>query len=223
MWTYMCLGFRRLGHSWVVLVLKVACNISLSKVHFVSTTEVGLEGYFCIHAVWLCICTGKSTRDHPHYVCTYHWSIWMETTRKGTKHTKLNRYERVKRHGLIVLQEVMKPLHLRKKVSRPKVSMYTKEEYLQLKIELHFSKMEADSLWEEKLELEKKYKIAVSELHRLKTSADDAICGAAIKDNDTKTKFYIQLSTYLQLFSTFCVHLCTGLPSLVLWMSCCLC
>jgi len=118
----MCLGFRRLGHSWVVLILKVACNISLSKVHFVSTTEVGLEGYFCIHAVWLCICTGKSTRDpdHPHYVCTYHWSIWMETTRKGTKHTKLNRYERVKRHRLIVLQEVMKPLHLRKKVSRPK-------------------------------------------------------------------------------------------------------
>lgn len=103
------------------------------------------------------------------------------------------------------------------------MEMYTKEEYLQLKDELHSSKVEADSLWEEKLELEKKYKIAMSELHRLKTSADDAICGAAIKDNDTKTKFYIQLFVYLQLFSTFCVHLCTGLLSLVLQKSCCLC
>ena len=85
---YMCLGFRRLGHSWVVLILKVACNISLSMVHFVSTTEVGLEGYFCIHIVWLCVYNYmKSTLDpdHPHYVCTYHWSIWMETTRKGDK------------------------------------------------------------------------------------------------------------------------------------------
>ena len=54
----------------------MACNISLSMVHFVSTTEVGLEGYFCIHAVWIWVCTGKSTLDpdHPHYVCTYHWS-----------------------------------------------------------------------------------------------------------------------------------------------------
>ena len=103
------------------------------------------------------------------------------------------------------------------------MEMYTKEECLQLKDELHSSKVEADSLWEKKLELEKKYIIAMSELHRLKSSADDVICGAAIKDNDTKTKFYIQLSTYLQLFSTFCVHLCTGLPSLVLRKSCCLC
>ena len=36
------------------------------------------------------------------------------------------------------------------------IEMYTKEEYLQLKDELHSSKVEADSLWEKKLELEKK-------------------------------------------------------------------
>ena len=36
------------------------------------------------------------------------------------------------------------------------MEMYTKEEYLQLKDELHSSKVEADSLWEEKLELEKR-------------------------------------------------------------------
>jgi len=103
--------------------------------------------------------------------------------------------------------------------------MYTKEEYLQLKDEVDSLKAEADSLREEKLELEQKYRVAVSELHSLKTSGDGVICSAAIKDNDAKTKFYTGLSTYdiFTVLFNFLHPFCTGLPSLVLWMSCCLC
>ena len=71
----------------------------------------------------------------------------MESTRKGTKHTKLNRYKRVKRHRLSVLQEVMKTVTFEEEGEQTKdIEMYTKEEYLQLKDELHSSKVEADSL-----------------------------------------------------------------------------
>jgi len=65
-----------------------------------------------------------------------------------------------------------------------------------LKDEIDSLKAEADSLREEKLELEQKYRVAVSELHSLKTSGDGVICSAAIKDNDAKTKFYTGLSIY---------------------------
>ena len=53
-----------------------------------SATELEVEGYFCIHTVWLCVCTGKPNPDpdHPDYVP----SINMNGKRKeGTKPTKL--------------------------------------------------------------------------------------------------------------------------------------
>ena len=80
------------------------------------------------------------------YVRTIGQSGWKPQGR-GTKYTKLNRYERVKRHRLSVYQEVMKTITFEEEGEQTKdMEMYTKEECLQLKDELHSSKVEADSL-----------------------------------------------------------------------------
>ena len=146
--------------------------------------------------MWLCVCTGKPNPDpeHPDYVP----SINMDGKRKEEDQThKIDRYERVKRRRLSVLEEVTNTITSEEEGEQTKdTEMYTKEEYLQLKDEVDSLKAEADSLREEKLELEQKYRVAVSELHSLKTSGDGVICSAAIKDNDAKTKFYTGLSTY---------------------------
>ena len=51
-------------------------------------------------------------------------------------------------------------------------------------------KCEFESLREEKMELEEKYRAVVSELHYLKTSASVVM---SIKHNDGKTKFYTRI------------------------------
>jgi len=111
--------------------IQESVGATLSMVRFVSATELELEGYFCIHTVWLCVCTGKPNPDpeHPDYVP----SINMDGKRKeGDQTHKIDRYERVKRRRLSVLEEVTNTItsdHEEEGEQTKDTEMYTKEEY----------------------------------------------------------------------------------------------
>ena len=112
----------------------------------------------------------------------------------------MDRYHRAKRRRVNALQEVI-PVNTCTPEEEDEQSEQnetcTKEEYLQLKGKIESLEAETNSLRKEKLELEQKYQFAMSELHSLKMSAQNGLMSsAAIKDNDSKTKFYTGLSTY---------------------------